>query len=381
MKKYLIIFSLSLFAMAQLKAQTTNTFPTSGNVGIGTTSPLTNLDVKGNARASYSGSLYAQIEGNASGGVIKGVGGGGFLVRSYGATYFNGGNIGIGNTTPVYKLDVNGTGRFTSNLLIGDPNGARTEINTSLNHKVYNSAGIKTIDIDGNWKGGGFVGVYRADVQQSAVTMHANVDAKIYSCFVRKYMDDGSFADGVQMISILHGTDTEALTGLQLNTTNSAVVIGSWIGYEKNKGYGLINRFKTKLENDLYVETGNVGIGTTTPDSKLTVAGKVHAQEVKVTVNAGADFVFKDSYKLPSLKEVEQFIKANKHLPEIASEKEMQANGLLLGEMNIKLLQKIEELTLYTIQQQKQLKKQETINQELIGRLKKLEDLLLNKNN
>ncbi|AXP80685.1 hypothetical protein CJ739_1598 [Mariniflexile rhizosphaerae] len=101
--------------------------------------------------------------------------------------------------------------------------------------------------------------------------------------------------------------------------------------------------------------SGKVGIGTTTPDSKLTVAGNIHAQEVKVTVNAGADFVFHDDYNLPKLEEVEQFIKENKHLPEIASEIDMQANGIHLAEMNIKLLQKIEELTLYTIEQQKQI--------------------------
>ncbi|TRX51198.1 hypothetical protein FNH22_24715 [Fulvivirga sp. M361] len=101
---------------------------------------------------------------------------------------------------------------------------------------------------------------------------------------------------------------------------------------------------------------GNVGIGTMTPDSKLTVAGNVHSREVKVTIDAGADFVFDSSYNLRSLEETEKFIGQNKHLPEIASEKEMKKNGLLVGEMNIKLLQKIEELTLYLIKQNKEIK-------------------------
>ncbi len=170
-----------------------------------------------------------------------------------------------------------------------------------------------------------------------------------------------------------HGSWTTPLTSQTVVPTNTVASSNQPFYYDFDAS--VINHYPSLLPN------GNVGIGTKNPDSKLTVAGNIHAQEVKVTVSAGADFVFNDDYKLPSLKEVEQFIKTNNHLPEIASEKEMQDNGLLLAEMNIKLLQKIEELTLYTIQQEKQLKKQETINQELINRLKKLEDLLLNKNN
>lgn len=112
---------------------------------------------------------------------------------------------------------------------------------------------------------------------------------------------------------------------------------------------------------------GKVGIGTTTPDSDafLTVAGNIHAREIKVTATAGgADFVFADDYALPKLQEVEAFIKKNKHLPEIPSAAEMEANGLHLAEMNIKLLQKVEELTLYLIEQEKEMKRmKDKINQ------------------
>ncbi|CAH0336543.1 hypothetical protein FVB9288_02249 [Flavobacterium sp. CECT 9288] len=99
---------------------------------------------------------------------------------------------------------------------------------------------------------------------------------------------------------------------------------------------------------------GNVGIGTTNPTSKLTVAGNINSREVKVSVDAGADFVFDKDYALPSLQEVEKFVTKNKHLPEIASAKEMQKEGINLSEMNIKLLQKIEELTLYVIELKKE---------------------------
>ncbi|AUP79682.1 hypothetical protein C1H87_13585 [Flavivirga eckloniae] len=289
-----------------------------------------------------------------------------------------GNNVGIGTTSPVYKLDVNGTGRFSSNLLIGNPNGARTEINTSTNHKIYAPTNIKTIDLDGNYKGGGFVGVYNKNYVQRAAYMHASVDNKFFACGVDKYTGDGTYAHGVAMMSILDGTDTEALTGLQLHTTNSVVVIGSWIGYEKNKGYGLINRYKTKLENDLYLTSGNLGIGTTTPDEKLAVNGNIHTKEVRVDLNGWSDFVFEKAYNLPTLKEVEQHIKEKGHLKDIPSAEEVSENGILLGDMNAKLLQKIEELTLYTIQQEKKLKEQDATNQELKERLLRLEQLLLN---
>ena len=115
---------------------------------------------------------------------------------------------------------------------------------------------------------------------------------------------------------------------------------------------------------------GNVGIGTTKPDSKLTVAGNIHAQEVKVTVNAGADFVFKNDYNLPSLDSVDKFIKKHNHLPEIASAEVMKKEGLNLSEMNIKLLQKVEEMTLYMIEQNKQII-------DLKNRLEKVESVSL----
>jgi hypothetical protein len=101
--------------------------------------------------------------------------------------------------------------------------------------------------------------------------------------------------------------------------------------------------------------TGNVGIGTINPTSKLTVAGNIASREVKVTVDAGADFVFENDYNLPSLESVDNFIKENKHLPEIASAEQMKQDGINLSEMNIKLLQKIEELTLYMIEMKKEI--------------------------
>ncbi|MEL4309060.1 hypothetical protein JMA43_13235 [Joostella sp. CR20] len=108
-------------------------------------------------------------------------------------------------------------------------------------------------------------------------------------------------------------------------------------------------------------QAGNIGIGTIKPDSKLTVKGNIHTQEVKVDL-AGAvapDYVFKDDYKLKTLDEVKAYINNKGHLPNIPSAKEMEEEGINLKEMNLKLLEKIEELTLYVIEQEKRIKRLE----------------------
>jgi len=110
---------------------------------------------------------------------------------------------------------------------------------------------------------------------------------------------------------------------------------------------------------------GNIGIGTTNPDQKLTVKGKIHAEEVIIDLAVPADYVFKPNYKLMPLHQVEQFVKANSHLPEIPSASEITKNGLSVGEMQNKLLQKVEELTLYAIQQNKKIESLEKQIKEL----------------
>ncbi|MCG2617744.1 hypothetical protein LZZ85_25810 [Terrimonas sp. NA20] len=110
---------------------------------------------------------------------------------------------------------------------------------------------------------------------------------------------------------------------------------------------------------------GNVGIGTTTPTYKLSVNGDIGAKKVKVTQSGWADHVFEKDYTLPTLAEVEQFIQQHKHLPGIPSAKEVEKNGVDLGDTQVLLLQKIEELTLYTIQLQKQVEELRKENVEI----------------
>lgn len=156
-------------------------------------------------------------------------------------------------------------------------------------------------------------------------------------------------SDGVKFASIGQSN---------LTTANSTFDIQHFNGND-------IRFLNVGVEHLRITEHGKVGIGTATPDAKLTVAGDIHSREVKVTVNAGADFVFDDQYKLKSLDEVETFIKANKHLPEIQSAKEMETDGIELGKMDIKLLQKIEELTLYMIAFKKEMERIKSENEKL----------------
>lgn len=109
---------------------------------------------------------------------------------------------------------------------------------------------------------------------------------------------------------------------------------------------------------------GNVGIGTTTPAYKLDVNGNmraahIYAEEITVSIPAGADFVFDAGYELRPLKDLQQYIQNNKHLPEIQSEQDMQENGVNVQQFQIQLLQKIEELTLYIIKQDERIKELE----------------------
>ncbi len=115
--------------------------------------------------------------------------------------------------------------------------------------------------------------------------------------------------------------------------------------------------------------------GNQSINGNLTVDGTLKTKQVEVKTNVWADFVFEEDYKLPTLIEVEKHIQEKGHLQDIPSAKEVEENGILLGTMNAKLLQKIEELTLYTIQQQKEIKTQSDIisrQQKDIEELKQL---------
>lgn len=132
---------------------------------------------------------------------------------------------------------------------------------------------------------------------------------------------------------------------------------------------------------------GNVGIGTLNPDQALTVNGQVHATSVVVTSTVPADYVFDDKYYLRPLADVKTYVDKNHHLPDVPAAADFKKDGQNLGEMNMTLLRKVEELTLYIIEKDKQIKALQQQNEVLqqqqsqINELRKqVEELLKEKN-
>jgi hypothetical protein len=98
---------------------------------------------------------------------------------------------------------------------------------------------------------------------------------------------------------------------------------------------------------------GNIGIGTISPHNSLDVNGTIHSKSVLIDLNGWNDYVFKRDYRLLPLSEVKTYIDQHQHLPEIPSEHEMIKNGLNISEMNKLLMKKVEELTLYAIENER----------------------------
>jgi hypothetical protein len=268
-----------------------------------------------------------------------------------GNSYINSGNFGIGTSSPTTKLE----------LSVGYANSITNAFTLKNTFDGYGLVGTGIL----------FTGYYK----------HALISA----------YGNPQIRQGGKLQFQTYDSDAVLNTGIVLNevgnvgigTTNPIVpltVYGKSYFFPARIGSGDARSLEisnassmlTFVSNDypVFLKTGGgdqplilsaarVGIGTTNPSSMLTVAGDINSREVKVTVNAGADFVFAEDYDLPSLDSVNKYIAANKHLPEIASAKEMQENGINLSEMNIKLLQKVEELTLYVIEQNKKLEVQQ----------------------
>ena len=114
-------------------------------------------------------------------------------------------------------------------------------------------------------------------------------------------------------------------------------------------------------EGNVYRLTGNVGIGTSKPDQRLVVDGSVRAEEILIEKVTPADYVFDPDYPLMPLEDLQRHVRTRKHLPGIRPGAEMEAEGIDLGRMQTRLLEKIEELVLYTIDQHKRIESQRRI--------------------
>ncbi|HEY4787474.1 MAG TPA: hypothetical protein VIH57_15555, partial [Bacteroidales bacterium] len=264
--------------------------------------------------------------------------------------FYNTGNVGIGTPQPSEKLDIGGNVR-SSGVIYSIQDG-------------YAQTYLKSWGLSGN----GTIYVEPAASTDFIITDSWSKTGTFQVYFGKSIFQSGNVGIGVDPTEKLEVAGTVKATRFVGDGSGLTGISGGpsqWITSGAN----------------IYYTAGNILIGQsiqTNSDYKLDVAGKIRANELVINTT-GADFVFDPTYKLPSISELETFIKHNKHLPDVASASDMQANGVSLGEMQAKLLQKVEELTLYTIEQNKKITEQEKQNTELREELKELHDLIQKK--
>ena len=344
--KKLILALAGLLSASLIQAQ--NTFPTltSGGVGIGTTTPSHGyLHINGTGTESginfwtQSGESTSRIWIDAPNKLFH-LGRAGDATK--GLTINNGGKLGIGTTSIEAKLEVAHAGTIGAkwapnlsyfkvtdgtNTLIFDPNEIYSNqtlaIGNAYNQPIY----FRNVDSNGvtdlmTIKENGKVGIGTTNPQ------HGNLEI---------------FGTGASEGITLWTNSGEITSRIWIDTPNKFLHISR--GSDPTKGITLDN-------------FGNVSIGGVQHGSHmLAIEGSVGSRQVVVQPTGGwADFVFDDDYTLAPLEDVARFVSENHHLPEIPSESEINAEGINLGEMDAKLLQKIEELTLYLIEQNEVLK-------------------------
>ncbi len=304
-----------------------------GKVGIGTTTPNTHLHINGGGARlrvqENSGSTSTYLTANQ----LYTTGGELHLNTSSTDNVFmvkGGGNVGIGTTDPGAKLDVNGSANFSGNIGMGFGNvsSARYSINSYTN--LFLGGGIK-YNLNGNYTAIG---------------------------------DGGSnYWSAIKMDS--RGGNTGDITFYSKESAGGAsydITEAGMDGYE-------VARF----------HKGSLLIGASaasTSNYKLVVQGTIGATKIKVTQTGWSDYVFAPTYKLPTLTEVEAYINKYKHLPDVPSAEEVAKDGLDVGTNQSVLLKKIEELTLYVIEQSKELKVQKEEMKAQKEEIKALKDRL-----
>ncbi len=192
----------------------------------------------------------------------------------------------------------------------------------------------------------GYIEFHDADSRLGFMGFGSSLDNNMY---FRNYEGTFNFLSDQPILSLHHPSNgIESYGYIEFHDADSRL---GFMGF----GSSLDNNmhFKNSAGGSfVFLEGGvRIGEGDLCSDCKLDVDGKIRSEEVVVEVVNGPDYVFEDDYYLRTLRETEDYIKQNKHLPEIPSAREMEANGVELGEMNMNLLKKIEELTLYLIDQ------------------------------
>lgn len=329
----------------------------SGNVGIGTTTPRGLLDVDGTSEIYLSSaddynviirsgdqirvardngtpsSLYLQYDNNAN------------TILNYLST----GKVGIGDPAPYAKLDVAGDLRVTSSS--ARINLQRTDGTNYIDFNDLNPLHFRSMS---------------SSNQNAATRMVIDSNGNVG-------INDSNPDSKLDVAGAIRVTTADARINLQ--RTNGINYI------DFNNLNSLVFRSITSSDGSpsnrmVITNTGNVGIATTTPQSKLAVNGTITCKEVEVTLSGFPDYVFKDDYNLMGLSEIEDFIDENGHLPNFPSEAHVIENGLGLADINVKLVEKVEELTLHLIEKEKELFRMQT---EFDQRLQRLEQQVLPK--
>jgi hypothetical protein len=354
----------------------------SGNVGVGLTNPSAKLDVLTstanaiaisgiNSAGGYGvygrslvggfGVLGEAFGANAKGGFFLTDGsavnetalraetlGGGtagyFTAPSGKALITDQGNVGIGEPAPSEKLHVN-----NGNAKIGGNVWTTAADDKVLKFGDQNYVTIGEVGADDKME------VKANEITLKAVSGNVLVPTGKIGIHTTTPIAPLSFANEFGDKICLWNINNTTQLGMGVQGSTMQFYTGN--GDRMAFGFGSSNSLNETMT--FYPGSGQLGIGTTNVGAyKLAVNGNIRSKEV-VVESGWADYVFAKDYKLPALADVEKYIKANNHLPEIPSAQEIQTNGLKVGEVQTKMMQKIEELTLYIIEQNKRIEKLE----------------------
>lgn len=307
--------------------------------------------------------------------------------ESFGNVLISNGKLGISQDTPEEKLTVGGGNiRLDNNYGVIFENDTDSDDGTMIKRRAggalavqYASAGLRIdalTDAAVEFKNSS--AVTKASIHPAGDSYFAGGKVGIGTSTFDSQGDNEILR--VQGAIIFDKTTTTSESNLPAIEHNShdGTANDLYLGAKSNTGqirFFTGNSGTTKLLGDgtnelrmVILGNGNIGVGTDNPTEKLAVNGTIRTQEIKVEASPWPDYVFEDDYQLSTLEETAKYIGENKHLPEVPSAAEIEANGVKLGEMNAILLKKIEELTLHLID----MKMENDLQRQEIDELKKL---------